>query len=253
MRKIAISLLMLCGVASAMYQYDDYPTGDYEYKHDRIAVSPLKLLGGINSDDIRKGPQPQFDGLPGIDMLTLRYEHVNGPQGTYAFGPIVSIYPVAIGDDNAFQAFAGGGFFRYYSGIASETYFQVAAEFFKSSGAKFGVGNPGGTDPLTGKNNYDGNAKVDIMGPQITPVVGYSFLFDKKWFVNLQLGYTVGYYSVKYTGGHLGDGKAVDNNKEYAKAVTNQDAYKSEGKGYYEDGWRFGSFLHSGIELGAAF
>ncbi len=235
MRKVLFSLLALCGMASAMYQYDDYPVGDYEYRHDRIAISPLKLVGGIDPDKIYKGPQSHFDGLPGIDIISMHYEHVFGAQGSFGVGPTVSVYPVAIGDDNSFTAFSGGGFFRYYSGIASATYFQMSAEFMYGQDAKFGRGTK------------DADKKVSFSGPQVSPAVGYSFLIQKRWFINVQVGYTLGAYDVKYDGGH-----AIDDSKcsgcDYSKPEN-----QTESKGYYKDDWRFGSFLNSAVELGFAF
>lgn len=251
MRKTLLALLSACGVASAMYQYDDYPVADYEYRHNRISISPLKLFGGIDPDIIRKGPQSHFDGIPGIDRLTLSYERLGGVQGSFGYGPTLTVSPVDIGGDKAFTAISGGGFFRYYSGITQATYFQMALEYMMTSGAKFGVGNPDW-------DNYQGDKTVDIGGPQLTPAVGYCFLFDKKWFINLQGGYTIGYYSVKYQGG-----SAEDNTLPYGNTKSTTDDgvtltyhnvnYKNEGKGYYVDGWRFGSHLHGAVELGFAF
>lgn len=248
MHKTLLALLTACGVASAMYQYDDYPVADYEYRHNRIAISPFKLFGGIDPDLIRKGPQSRFDGLPGIDRLSLSYEHLGGVQGSFGYGPIVSVFPVEIGGDNAFNAVSGGAFFRYYSGITQATYFQMSLEYMKVLDAKFGAGNPA---PTSTQSRYDGNKSVEIGGPQLTPAVGYCFLFDKKWFINVQGGYTLGYYSVKYDGG-----SAVDNTLPYGDLTLSEADranYKNEGKGYYEDGWRFGSFLHGAVELGFAF
>ncbi|MEN9353646.1 MAG: hypothetical protein RL318_971 [Fibrobacterota bacterium] len=252
MRKTLLALLSLCGVASAMYQYDDYPVADYDYRHNRIAISPLKLFGGIDPELIRKGPQSHFSGLPGIDRLTLSYERLTGVQGSFGFGPIVTIQPVDIGGDKAFTGISGGGFFRYYSGITQATYFQMSAEYMMVTGAKFGAG-----DPAQGAT-YDGDETLEIGGPQISPVVGYCFLFDKKWFVNVQAGYTLGFYSVAYEGG-----SAVDNTLPYGdltnidpatgSSTAGQAAYKTEGKGYYADEWRFGSYLHGAVELGFAF
>lgn len=252
MHKILLAVLTACGVASAMYQYDDYPVADYEYRRHRIALSPFKLFGGIDPDLIRKAPQSRFDGLPGIDRLTLSYEHLGGVQGSFGYGPTVSLFPVEIGGDNAFNAVSGGGFFRYYSGITQATYFQMALEYMTVLDAKFGVGNPAAP-------GYQGGKTMEIGGPQLTPAVGYCFLFDKKWFINVQAGYTLGYYSVKYDGG-----SAIDNTLPYGdvspssvdangKPTAGNPNYKTEGKGYYEDGWRFGSFLHGAVELGFAF
>jgi len=250
MHKTLLALLMACGVASAMYQYDDYPVADYEYRHNRIAISPLKLFGGIDPDLIRKGPQSHFDGIPGIDRLTLSYERLGGVQGSFGYGPTLTISPVDIGGDKAFTAISGGGFFRYYSGITQATYFQMAAEYLVTSGAKFGAGDPGAA-------NYQGNKTVDIGGPQLTPAVGYCFLFDKKWFINLQGGYTIGYYNVKYEGGTAEDNTLPYGSKtattEAGASTYHSENYKTEGKGYYVDGWRFGSHLHGAVELGFAF
>lgn len=241
MRKVLFPLLALCGMASAMYQYDDYPVGDYEYRHDRIAISPLKLVGGIDPDKIYKGPQSHFDGLPGIDIISIHYEHVTGAQGSFGFGPTVSVYPVDIGGDKSFTAVSGGGFFRYYSGIASATYFQLSAEYMYGSGAKF---NRGTIDAEKSKS-------VDFSGPQVSPAVGYSFLIQKKWFVNVQVGYTLGIYNTKYDGGFAFDNSKADNKTE--AEVKADPSLQTESKGYYKDGWRFGSFLNSAVELGFAF
>lgn len=250
MHKTLLALLTACGVASAMYQYDDYPVADYEYRHNRVAISPLKLFGGIDPDLIRKAPQSRFDGLPGIDRLTLSYERLGGVQGSFGYGPLLSLFPVEVGGDKAFTALSGGGFFRYYSGITQATYFQMSLEYMHVLDAKFGAGDPN-------QPNYQGNKALEIGGPQLTPAVGYCFLFDKKWFINLQGGYTLGYYSVKYDGG-----SAEDNTQPYGSVSNKDDAgsatfhaanFKTEGKGYYEDGWRFGSFLHGAVELGFAF
>ena len=251
MRKTLLALLAIAPLASAMYQYDDYPVADYDYRRNHIEISPFKLFGGIDPDLIRKGPQPGFDRLPGIDRLTLSYERISGVSGSFGFGPTLTLYPVDIGGDKAFTAFSGGAFFRYYSGIGAETFFQMAVEYMSTSGAKFGAGN------INQVSTYEGNKTVDISGPQVTPSVGYSFLFDKKWFLNVQVGYTLGYYSVKYQDGH-----AIDNSLPYGDVTAKdaagnltagQTAYKTESKGYYEDSWRFGSFPHGAIALGFAF
>ena len=244
MRKILFPLLALCGMASAMYQYDDYPVGDYEYRHDRIAISPLKLVGGIDPDKIRKGPQSHFDGIPGIDIISIHYEHVTGAQGSFGFGPTLSVYPVDIGGDKSFTAVSGGGFFRYYAGIASATYFQLSAEYLYGSDAKFGAGD------------VINQAKtVKFGGPQISPAVGYSFLIQKKWFINVQVGYTLGAYNTKYDGGFaVDDSKLTADQKTTIGADGKPDpSLQTESKGYYKDGWRFGSFLNSAVELGFAF
>lgn len=242
MRKILFPLLALCGMASAMYQYDDYPVGDYEYRHDRIAVSPLKLIGGIDPDKIYEGPQSHYDGLPGIDIISIHYEHVSGAQGSFGYGPTISVYPVDIGGDNSFTAVSGGGFFRYYAGIASATYFQLSAEYMYGSGAKFNRGT------------INADKSVDFSGPQISPAVGYSFLIQKKWFVNVQVGYTLGVYNTKYDGGFaLDDNKFAANEELGTDGKPTNVANQKESKGYYKDGWRFGSFLNSAVEVGFAF
>ena len=249
MRKILFPLLALCGMASAMYQYDDYPVGDYEYRHDRIAISPLKLIGGIDPDKIRKGPQSHFDGLPGIDIISIHYEHVTGAQGSFGYGPTLSVYPVDIGGDKSFTAVSGGGFFRYYAGIDSATYFQLSAEYLYGSDAKFGAGSI----------NQDNSVKFG--GPQISPAVGYSFLIQKKWFINVQVGYTLGAYNTKYDGGHAIDESKCGTACGDAKTAQNYETFyadpsknlQKESKGYYKDGWRFGSFLNSAVEVGFAF
>jgi hypothetical protein len=47
-----------------------------------------------------------------------------------------------------------------------------------------------------------------------------------------------------------GDPKSLDLNNQ---PTAGKEAYKNEGKGFYEDGWRFGSFPQGSIELGFAF
>ena len=85
--------------------------------------------------------------------------------------------------------------------------------------------------------------KLEIVG------VGYQAQLKGKA-VNLQVGYTLGIYDVKYK-----DGYAIDNNKagKTDAELLADPSKQTEANGYYKDGWRFGSYLNSAVEVGFAF
>ena len=90
MKRLALVLPFLASAAFA--QYDDYPVGEYTYRHHRVVVSPLKVFGGMDATKRDEGPKVDLVWVPGIDIQEIRYEFVDGPQGTFGWGPYANAY-----------------------------------------------------------------------------------------------------------------------------------------------------------------
>ena len=187
MRRIALILLSCAGASLA--QYDDYPVGQYEFPHNRIVVSPLKLMGGMDGSKRDEGPKVDLKWTPNIDIQEIRYEYVIGDEGTFGVGPMGSVY---LGLDSLkVSSLAVGVYGRYYLGLATGPYAQFNLQWYQQAQTELHGGNAvdtfGNKLPVT---------KVDVSGPQFSPVLGYSALFGSHFILETQMGFSIGYYNV---------------------------------------------------------
>lgn len=197
-----IAWILATCVGSALAQYDDYPVGQYEFSHHRIVVSPVKLMGGMDDSKRDEGPKVDLKWTPNIDIQEMRYEYILGVDGTFGVGPIGTVY---LGLDSVkVNSFAIGVFGRYYLGLASGPYAQFNLQYYKQGATKVhggvgkGVRTVGGTDSV---NLSD--IKVEVGGPQVSPVLGYSALFGNHLVVEAQMGFTFGRYSIDMPSGKV--------------------------------------------------
>lgn len=191
-------LFVLALVATSLAQYDDYPVGEYEYPHHRISYSPATLIGGMDPAKRDEGPKVDLIWVPGITIQELRYEFVDGPQGTFGWGPIADVY---LGLDSV-KANGGafGMFGRVYSGLGSGSYVQMGLQYYYQTGTKL---FDGGSRPMyddTGKVIGTARGDVEVQGPQLSPVLGYQKIFNRHWILEAQMGFTVGWYTIEYSG-----------------------------------------------------
>lgn len=196
MNRSLLTLLVLA--ATSMAQYDDYPVGEYEYPHNRIVYNPVTVMGGMDPTKRDEGPKVDLIWVPGITIQELRYEHVAGPQGTFGWGPIGSAY---LGMDSVkATSYAFGMFGRIYAGVGSGSYVQMNLQYYYQTGTKLFDGGERPMyigDSLTGKM---AKGDVEVQGPQFSPVLGYQKIFNRHWILEGQMGFTVGWYDVKYDG-----------------------------------------------------
>ncbi|MCB9495411.1 MAG: hypothetical protein H6686_00800 [Fibrobacteria bacterium] len=195
----SLSILLLTMTSLSFAQYDDYPVGEYEYPHHRIVISPLKVFGGMDATKRDEGPKVDLIWVPGVDLQEIRYEYVGGPQGTYAFGPLFSLY---LGMDSVkATSFAGGMYGRIYSGLGSGSYIQMSAQYYLQTGTKLFDGQP--RDIYVVRNGKRDTVKlapteVKVSGPQMSPVLGIQKIYDRRWLIEGQMGFTVGWYTVDW-------------------------------------------------------
>ncbi len=191
-----IAMILVSCVGSALAQYDDYPVGQYEFSHNRFVVSPVKLMGGMDGSKRDEGPKVDLKWTPNIDIQEMRYEYILGVDGTFGVGPIGTLY---LGLDSVkVNSFAIGVFGRYYLGLASGPYAQFNLQYYKQGATKVhgGVGqgfrNPNDTTNKVNLSNY----RVEVGGPQLSPVLGYSAIFGNHLVLETQMGFTFGRYSI---------------------------------------------------------
>lgn len=185
-----ISFSILLGLAGAVFaQYNDYPTGEYEFSKNRIVFSPIKMVGGMDAAKRDEGPKVNISWVPNIDILDLRYERVLGIDGSLGVGPLATYYGDWAGDSVKATAWAAGVYGRYYLDLASGGYVQFSAQWYSQSGAKVrnGSANVESDKPLAA-------ATVNVSGPQVSPVLGYSKVFNKHLILEGQMGFTIGNY-----------------------------------------------------------
>lgn len=201
----SLSVLCLAIATSTFAQYDDYPVGDYEYPHHRVVVSPIKVFGGMDAAKRDEGPKVDLVWVPGIDIQELRYEFVDGPQGTYGWGPIANLY---LGlDSTKATSFAAGVFGRIYSGVGSGSYVQMGLQYYLQTGTYLFDGSPRPVqvavkngETVTETVMVLPKTEVKVQGPQLSPVLGVQKIFDRRWILEGQMGFTVGWYTVEYPG-----------------------------------------------------
>ncbi|MBK9577703.1 MAG: hypothetical protein IPK50_07250 [Fibrobacterota bacterium] len=187
------SFTILLGFAgAALAQYNDYPTGEYEFSKNRIVFSPLKLVGGMDPAKRDEGPKVNVSWVPNIDIIDARYERVLGIDGSIGVGPLATYYGDWAADSVKATAWAAGVYGRYYLDLASGGYVQLAAQWFQQSGAK--IRNGSGFDTL---GNSLANVTVDVSGPQFSPVIGYCHIFNKHLVLEGQMGFVIGDYNRK--------------------------------------------------------
>lgn len=197
MKRLAIVLSFLASAALA--QYDDYPVGEYDYRHHRVVVSPVKVFGGMDPTKRDEGPKVDLIWVPGIDIQEIRYEYVDGPQGTFGWGPIANVY---LGLDSVkANSVALGLYGRIYSGLGTGSYVQMGAQYYYQLGTKLFDGQPH-TIYTLGSNGADSlvlpSTEVSVQGPQISPVLGIQKIYDRRWIVEAQMGFTVGWYTTSW-------------------------------------------------------
>lgn len=193
-RRIAAILLSLVGAALA--QYDDYPVGQYEFCPHRIVISPIKLMGGMDASKRDQGPKVDLKWTPNIDIQEARYEYILGVDGTWGIGPIGTLY---LGFDSVkVNSFAVGAFARYYLGLASGPYAQFNFQWFHQSETQVWDGHA--IDTL---GHPVSNAIVQVSGPQVSPVLGYSAIFGQHLVLEAQMGFTIGRYDITMPNGDV--------------------------------------------------
>jgi len=195
-----LSVLLLLFAASVFAQYDDYPVGEYEYPHDRIVISPIKVVGGMDATKRDQGPKVDLVWVPGIDIQEIRYEHVGGSQGSFGWGPIVNVY---LGLDSVkATSFAAGVYARLYAGLGTGSYVQMGLQYYLQTGTKLFDGAPHRIylDEHDSVGTMLASTNVKVQGPQISPALGYQRLFGRKWILEGQMGITVGWYTVSNEG-----------------------------------------------------
>ena len=187
--------ILLVAATSALAQYNDYPTGEYEFAHNRFVISPLKMVGGMDPAKRDEGPRVNLAWTPNIDMLEARYEYVIGVDGNLGVGPLATLY---LGLDSV-QAtgWAAGVYGRYYMELARGGYVQFSAQWFDQTGAKVRDGkapNSTGTAILP-------ESPLTVSGPQVSPVLGYCYLVGDHLVLEAQMGFTLGDYTTTVENG----------------------------------------------------
>ncbi len=195
MRRFALILLSLGGAALA--QYDDYPVGQYEFSHQRIVVSPIKLMGGMDATKRDEGPKVDIRWTPNIDLQDIHYEYVLGVEGTLGIGPIATVYWGL--DSVKANSFAVGAFARYYMGLASGPYAQLNLQWYQQYGTAVRDGNAYDTSG----SKLLPNTRVNVTGPQVSPILGYNAIFSQHLVLETQMGFTIGHYDLQMPGGKI--------------------------------------------------
>lgn len=229
MRRIAPVLLV--AAASAFAQYNDYPTGEYELAHNRIVISPLKMVGGMDPAKRDEGPRVNLAWTPNIDILEARYEYILGVDGNLGVGPLATLY---MGLDSV-QAtgWAAGVYGRYYMELGRGGYVQFAAQWFDQTGAKVRDGN---ALDSTGTAILPKHA-VKVSGPQVSPVLGYCYLVGEHLVLEGQMGFTLGDYTTTVDDGPV-------KSQVMAGGVPEVKTYETKTK--------WGGFYFAQISLGVA-
>lgn len=231
----SLSVLFLAIATSTFAQYDDYPVGEYEYPHHRVVVSPIKVFGGMDAAKRDEGPKVDLVWVPGIDIQELRYEYVGGPQGTYGYGPILNLY---LGlDSTKATSVAAGMYGRIYSGVGSGSYVQMGLQYYLQTSTYLFDGAQ--REILVGEALAPqtlAKTEAKVQGPQLSPVLGVQKIFDRRWILEGQMGFTVGWYTVEYPGAPA--------KFEIARGETTE---------VYEAGSDWGGFYFVQIGLGVAF
>lgn len=193
----SLSVFLLAIATTTFAQYDDYPVGDYEYPHHRVVVSPIKVFGGMDAAKRDEGPKVDLVWVPGIDIQEIRYEFVDGAQGTYGWGPIANLY---LGlDSTKATSFAAGLYGRIYSGVGSGSYVQMGLQYYLQTGSYLFDGSP--RKVLVGETEITlPKTEAKVQGPQLSPVLGIQKIYDRRWILEGQMGFTVGWYTVEYPG-----------------------------------------------------
>lgn len=193
----SLSVFLLAIATSTFAQYDDYPVGEYEYPHHRVVVSPIKVFGGMDGAKRDEGPKVDLVWVPGIDIQEIRYEFVDGAQGTYGWGPIVNLY---LGlDSTKATSIAAGMYGRIYSGVGSGSYVQMGLQYYLQTGSYLFDGSPRKVF-VEGVETVLPKTEAKVQGPQLSPVLGVQKIFDRRWILEGQMGFTVGWYTVEYPG-----------------------------------------------------
>lgn len=239
MRRFLPILLGL--VAGAMAQYNDYPTGEYEFSHNRIVVSPLKMVGGMDPGKRDEGPKVNLAWTPNIDMLEMRYEYVFGVDGTLSAGPLGTYYPAL--DSVKGTAFAAGVYGRYYLDLGRGPYVQFSAQWYNQSGTQVRDGKAPDTS-----GNILPTHEVKVSGPQISPVLGYCKLVGDHLVLEAQMGFTLGYYDVAVT-----DGPVTTRGPHFLTYDGDGNPKETYGEPkVYQSGSSLGGFYFAQLSLGVA-
>lgn len=223
----AFAPIVLAASAAVFAQYNDYPTGEYEFGHDRFVVSPVKLVGGMDPAKRDEGPKVNLSWTPNIDLVEARYEHIVGSDGTIGLGAIGTYYPAL--DSIKGTIWAAGLFGRYYMDLAHGGYVQFAAQWYNQTGTK--IHNGDGTDVISGKSLSE--ATVSISGPQFSPVLGYCYLVGEHLVLEAQMGFTFGSYT-----------STVGGSPVYTQGKYDTTEYKS--------GTNWGGFYFAQVSIGVA-
>jgi hypothetical protein len=229
MRRLAP--ILLAAAASALAQYNDYPTGEYDFAHNRLVISPLKMVGGMDPTKRDEGPRVNLAWTPNIDILEARYEYVIGVDGNIGVGPLATLY---LGLDSVkATGWAAGVYGRYYMELGRGGYVQFSAQWFDQSGAKVRDGKATDTNGVLLAQQHP----VTVSGPQISPVLGYCYLIGEHLILEGQMGFTLGNYTT-----------TVDNGPVTTKVGTSAN---SETK-IYQTGNNWGGYYFAQISLGVA-
>lgn len=238
--KRILALAVVLGALPALAQYDDYPAASFEFKPNRVSVSPARLIGGMDPSQRDQGPKVDMVWTPGLDFQELRYERVLGVQGTYGVGPIFNLY---LGTDSV-QAtgWAAGVFGRVYAGVASGSFLQMALQYYGQSGTKIRDGGNYVRLDVPDSLVHD-PVSVTVSGPQVSPSIGYQKILGRHWILEGLAGITLGWYHVKVDA--PGDSVVTRVWDTFAGVTTAEELI-------YRTGTNWGGFFHAQISLGYA-
>lgn len=223
--------LVLLGLSGSLFaQYNDYPTGEYEFSKNRFVISPVKVFGGLDQAKRDEGPKVNISFIPNFDVLEARYERILGIDGSLGVGPVATYYGSFTADSVKATAWAAGLYARYYMALASEGYAQLSVQWFNQTGAV--VHNGSGKD-IKGVSLAD--RSITIAGPQFSPTLGYDHLFGKHLVLEGQMGITIGNYKRTVSGSPV------------VVPGTFEGATKT-----YEDGSDWGGFFFGQLAIGLA-
>ena len=229
MRRLAP--IFLAAATSALAQYNDYPTGEYEFAHNRFVISPLKMVGGMDPSKRDEGPRVNLAWTPNIDMLEARYEYVVGVDGNIGVGPLATLY---LGLDSVkATGWAAGVYGRYYMELGRGGYVQFSAQWFDQTGAKVRDGKATDTSGILLAQQHP----VTVSGPQISPVLGYCYLIGEHLILEGQMGFTLGDYTTTVENGPVQSLVGVGGASEVKT---------------YKTGTNWGGFYFAQISMGVA-